>query len=418
MPIRSCCSCRRPGREAGLRRAASIVLAALNASQGFPAAVRAACTLSDESRALEFWRGVLAIKGAAQPLREALAGQSLPEPVARAGMRVSREGGRDDVELVAAFASSGGLASDTQKLTEDMVKEIAARAQAKGDPVRGELVYRRADLACVTCHAIGGAGGRVGPDLTSIGASAPVDYLVESLVLPNAKIKEGYPAVIVETRDGEEFTGTVARETQQEIFLRNASGQELAVAKTSILRRETGKLSLMPSGLLEPLNEQDRLDLVAFLSRLGKPGEFDASQGGVARVWYVGNVVHTDLQNDQADWIWKSALTEKRWVPLTTLVRGDLSADLLESATRAQAWTSKVAVVAATEIQQAAAGPVRFRVTVDDAEVWVGGKRWGTGREVAGEVPAGRHRVIVKLDPRKMPDGLRLEGQGVAFVVN
>jgi hypothetical protein len=160
------------------------------------------------------------------------------------------------------------------------------------------------------------------------------------------------------------------------------------------------------------------LDLISFLSRLGKPGEFDASQGGVARVWHIGNLVHTDLQNNEADWIWKAPWTEKRWVPVTSLVRGDISADLLEAATKAQAWTSKVAVIAATEIQQAVGGTIRLRLNTADAEVWVSGKLLGTGREVSGEVPAGRHRVILKLDPRKLPDGLRLEGQGVAFVLN
>lgn len=406
------------GQGSGLSQAAAVSLAALDASAGFPAAVRAAGTLSDERAALDYWRALLGIKGSAQPLRTALEGQRLSEAAARAGMRVAREGGRDDVELVTAFATAGGLAADTQKLTGELIQELAARVVAKGEPHRGERVYRRADLACTTCHAIGGAGGKVGPDMTSIGASAPVDYLVESLVLPNAKIKEGYHAVVVSTKDGEEYTGTVARETQDELVLRNASGAEVPVAKTAIQQREIGKLSLMPSGLLEPLSEQERLDLISFLSRLGKPGEFDASQGGVARVWHIGNLVHTDLQNNEADWIWKAPWTEKRWVPVTSLVRGDISADLLEAATKAQAWTSKVAVIAATEIQQAVGGTIRLRLNTADAEVWVGGKLLGTGREVSGEVPAGRHRVIVKLDPRKLPDGLRLEGQGVAFVLN
>ena len=406
------------GQDAGLRRAAAVSLASLDGLKGFPAAVSAAGTLAGEAESLGYWRGVVGIKGSAQPLREALSGQRLPEVAARAGMRVAREGGRDDIELVTAFATAGGLAADTQKLTDELVKELAERVMAKGDPQRGERVYRRTDLACTTCHAIGGAGGKVGPDMTSIGASAPVDYLVESLTMPNAKIKEGYHAVVVETKGGEEYTGTVARETQQELFLRNASGQEISVAKSSIQRREIGKLSLMPSGLLEPLNEQERLDLVAFLSRLGKPGEFDASQGGVARVWYFGNVVHTDLQNNQTDWIWKAALTEKRWVPMTALVRGDVSSDLLDVASKAQAWMANLSVAAATEIQQATAGPIRFRLNTPNAEVWVDGQLLGTGREMGGEVAAGRHRVIVKLDPRKMPDGLRLEGDGVTFVLN
>ena len=56
-----------------------------------------------------------------------------------------------------------------------------------------------------------GVWGQVGPDLTSIGASAPTDYLVESFAhMPNAKIKEGYHSVIVETRDEAEYSGDPA----------------------------------------------------------------------------------------------------------------------------------------------------------------------------------------------------------------
>ncbi|MGE3309409.1 MAG: hypothetical protein AB7O66_05505 [Limisphaerales bacterium] len=408
----------RPDQDAGLRRAAAASLAALDGLKGFPAAVSAAESLTDEAAALEFWRGILGIRGSAGPLRDALSGRRLPEAAARAGMRVAREGGRDEIELVTAFATAGGLATDTQKLTDELMKELAGRVVAKGDPRRGERIYRRTDLACTTCHSVGGAGGKVGPDMTSIGASAPVDYLVESLMLPNAKIKEGYHSLVLETKDGEEVTGTVARETQDEIVLRNATGQEVPVAKASIQRREIGRLSLMPSGLLEPLGEQDRLDLLAFLSQLGKPGEFDASQGGVARVWYFGNVVHTDQQNNQTDWIWTTPLTAKRWVPVTTLVRGDISSDLMETATRAQAWTGKLSVVAATEIRQAVAGPIRLKLNTADAEIWVDGKSWGRGPEVSGEIGAGLHRVIVSLDPRRLPESLRLEGPGVAFVLN
>ena len=65
---------------------------------------------------------------------------------------------------------------------------------------RGELIFRRKDLNCLTCHAIAGAGGAVGPDLTSIGASAQVDYLVESLLQPNKAIKEGYHSLVVTTK--------------------------------------------------------------------------------------------------------------------------------------------------------------------------------------------------------------------------
>lgn len=406
------------GSEPAVRRGAAVALAALDAGRGFAAVTGAAQTLSGDAESLEYWRAVLGIKGAAVSLRGALESRSLPEAAARAGIRVAREGGRNDVELVGAFAKAGGLAADAEKLTGELIKELAARAAAEGDPMRGERVFRRADLACTTCHAIGGAGGLVGPDMTSIGASAPMDYLVEALLLPNAKIKEGYHAVVVETKDGEEVTGTVARETQQELFLRNATGQEVAIPKTTIARRENGKLSLMPSGLLEPVAEKDRLDLFAFLSRLGKPGPFDASKGGVARLWRLAHVVHTDQQDNQGDWFLKRPLSEKRWVPVYSLVSGGIPRDLLEESIKAQAWSSKLALVAATEIDQAVAGPVTFRSSVPDAELWVGGRMIGKGGEVRTELPAGRHRVVLRMDPRQAPEMLRLEAVGTSFVLN
>lgn len=400
-----------------LRRMAAATLAAVDGVTGMPVIVDVAGTMEDEGEAVAFWRAVLAPRGAGMMLREALEGERLPAAVARAGLRVAREGGRDDLELAAALARAGGLTTDTEAMTADLLKEWAARAEAEGDPNRGEWVYRRPELACVTCHAIGGVGGKVGPDMTSIGASAPLDYLVESLLLPHAKIKEGYHSVIVETRDGEEVTGTVARETPEELFLRNAAGQEVSIAKGSVLRREMGRLSLMPSGLLEPLSEQERLDLYAFLGRLGKPGDFDASRGGVARRWRVANVVHTDLQNNQGDWYWRRPLDDRRWTLIDSLVRGDLPERAIEPAVQAQAWTSKVAVVLATVIDQAVEGTVRFRWVPEEAELWVDGKRLGTGPAAEARVAAGRHRVIVKLDPRRVPERVRLEADGTAFVL-
>ena len=75
-----------------------------------------------------------------------------------------------------------------------------AQVAAEGDAARGEAVFRRAD--CLKCHSIAGAGGRVGPDLISIGTSAQVDYLIESIFDPSGKIKENYHSLKVATDDG------------------------------------------------------------------------------------------------------------------------------------------------------------------------------------------------------------------------
>src|SRR5262249_55078600 len=141
------------------------------------------------------------------------------------------------------------------------LKALADEAVAKGDAARGERIYRRTDLACMTCHAVGGAGGKVGPDLATIGASAQPDYLVESLLYPNAKIKEGFHSVNISTKDNQELSGILVKETDTEVILRNASNQEISVAKSNISERRNGG-SLMPSGLLDALLPAERLDLI------------------------------------------------------------------------------------------------------------------------------------------------------------
>ncbi len=405
------------GQEPAIRRQAVAALATLNLGQAMPAIVDVTKSLADETQAQDFWRSILPVKGAGKAIAEALPASGIPQPAARAGMRVAREGGRNDMDLVLALAKASGLAADTQAFTGQLIKELAAKAADKGDPHRGEMIFRRTDLACQSCHAIGGAGGKVGPDMTSIGASAPIDYLVESVLLPNAKIKEGYHSLIVTTKDGTEYTGTLARETPQEIVLRNAAGAEQAIAKADVAKREQGTLSLMPGGLLDPVGEQEQLDLFAFLSRLGKPGDFDASKGGVARRWRIYVESHTDQQNGQGNAMWDSPLDAKQWSPTYALVSGQLTRPVMDEAAKRQFWVGTLAIYLATELQTTQAGPVKLKLDATHGEVWVDGKKIGGTGESSVDLPAGKHRVIVKLDPKLIPDSLRLVSDA-SFVLN
>ena len=98
-------------------------------------------------------------------------------------------------------------------------------------------------MLCLSCHAIGGSGGTLGPDLTSIGASAQVDYLIESLLEPAKKIKEGYHTIIVTMKDGGMVTGVNIRSTDSEIIVRDAAGKEIAVAKSQIASKKMVPIS-------------------------------------------------------------------------------------------------------------------------------------------------------------------------------
>lgn len=406
-------------KDPSIQRKAAAGLAALDIGKSIPVLVTLVRSPMPDADAVAFWRAILPAKGAGKAIASALPESGINPVVARAGMRVAREGGRSELDLVVALARGAGLATDSTAASAEVIRDIAAKAQAQGDPARGERIYRRNDLACLSCHSIGGAGGRVGPDLTSIGASAPPDYLVESLLLPNAKIKEGFHSILVTTKDGTEYTGTLSRETPQEVVLRNAAGAEQAIPKTDIAKREQGTLSLMPGGLLDPLNEQEQLDLVAFLSRLGKPGDYDAARGGVARRWRVAQTVHTDAQAGRELWPVDAAWEDKRWKPTYSLVNGSVSKALIDEITQAEVWSGRLGVFLATEVTASKAGPAAFTLTAGDgAELWIDGRKVGGTGSTQVDLTQGTHRVLVRLDPKRVPPLVRLESAEVAFSLN
>ena len=422
---------------APVRRAAAVTLASLQPARFADLALDELAETKSDAEALDVWRGVLATKGAAKSLGEKVGGRTaLPPHVATAGLRAAREAAQPDATLVASLTKLANItALSPASLTPAKLKELADLALKSGDPARGERVYRRAELGCVLCHSIGGVGGKVGPDMTSLGAAAPVDYLVESLLLPNAKIKEGFHGITIETRDDLEYSGILVRETGQEVVVRNAQNQEVSVAKANIRKRANAAQSLMPTGLLDTVSEGDRNDLVAFLSRLGKPGEYDASKGGVARVWRVLPVTH---RMDQGGWdkitkgdfaakwtAMESGIGEHTWKPANSLVSGALvKADFAPN--NIPGHVTLTSVFVATTFTLAKAGPVTLNVEgANTPDAWLNGNKAKVNTPGAkgslaltSQLPAGTHTVVLRLDGAKLPDNVRLKSGDVNWTLN
>jgi quinoprotein glucose dehydrogenase len=137
-----------------------------------------------------------------------------------------------------------------------------------GDVAAGEkLFFTKTELSCVRCHRVGEKGGEVGPALTEIGKSKDLRYLLESIVLPDAKIAENFETVVILTEDDELLTGILKRETADEIELMTAEGKLLTVEKELIATRKKGKSS-MPADLTKYMTRRQLRDLVAYLGSL------------------------------------------------------------------------------------------------------------------------------------------------------
>jgi len=402
----------RETQSSEIRHATVGTLAALDFNAALPE-VSSALKAAKETEAAEVWRGLLAIKDADTKLVKELPGMGLSAEAARAGARVAREGNRNPA-LVQALVQSAGLTLSDKQLSPAELLDLAQTAVAKGDTVRGERIYRRAELACLTCHAIGGVGGKVGPDLTSIGASAQPDYLVEALLYPNAKIKEGYHAASITTKDDDEFSGIVVKETDTEVIIRNATDQEVSIVKGNISRRVNGG-SLMPTGLIDALLPEERLDLIKFLAALGKPGDYDAAKGGVARLWrlYFATSANAHLGTEGAV---RGDFKQGEWTKLATLVNGDLTRELIEGVVAGRGDLR--GIFAATQFQSADGARAKFSLIGSARAAWLNGVPVALTPQSDLTVRPGTNTLVLQFEGRKLPDAVRVSAREVSFLTN
>jgi putative heme-binding domain-containing protein len=142
-----------------------------------------------------------------------------------------------------------------------------------GDPLRGKAVFiDPSGVGCAKCHAVGGQGGNVGPDLSSIGAQFSQAELIESVLYPSKSVREGYQQFTIETKDGEEWSGLLRTETNEELTLQEGNGALQRVRKADLKSRRGSSLSLMPEGLHAGLSLQEFADLIAYLESLKGQG--------------------------------------------------------------------------------------------------------------------------------------------------
>ncbi|MEO6808899.1 MAG: hypothetical protein ABI353_07285 [Isosphaeraceae bacterium] len=143
--------------------------------------------------------------------------------------------------------------------------ETLVASLSSGDVRRGQAVFNSTKAACVTCHAIGYLGGKVGPDLTKIGNVRNERDLLEAIVFPSASFVRSFEPVTIATKDGQIINGLVRVETPDEVILTTGVNEEVRIARTEIEEMRPGTVSVMPAGLDQQLTTRELADLVTFL---------------------------------------------------------------------------------------------------------------------------------------------------------
>lgn len=303
--------------------------------------------------------------------------------------------GRSDAALVGALTKAAGLDAEVKPLDSAAMDKLIADVNSRGNAARGESIFRRADVNCSKCHALSGAGGGVGPELSAIGVSSPVDYLVNSLMLPDQAIKEEFRTLVVLTTDGQVYQGIVADKDDKRTILREATGTLRTVPASEIDETKEGG-SLMPKGLVNFLTRDEVVDLVRFLSELGKPGAYAVRSVPTIQRWRFLKPVPDELAVLAPEDAFRSRVEHSPpdlWFPAYARVAGDLPLD--EVATEAG---SRVLFLRA-DVEVSQAGKVAVNLDRGDGvNAWVDDQPAPSGAKFETELSAGRHTLTFRAD--------------------
>jgi putative heme-binding domain-containing protein len=154
------------------------------------------------------------------------------------------------------------------------VDELAEKFAAKKGGFNYELGKQMFAVAqCYKCHRFSGQGGIQGPDLTASSQRFSTKDMLTAIIEPNKEISDQYEATVFQTEE-ETVIGRVA----------NLNGDNLMVAtnmldpgnftnlkRSDIIDMKPSKASMMPSGLLDTLTEEEIFDLLVYLQSGGNP---------------------------------------------------------------------------------------------------------------------------------------------------
>ena len=195
--------------------------------------------------------------------------------------------GRDDEGLSPPLRSQviqvGGTHADVR--IRDLFEQFlpaSQRVQRLGSAIRPEMILARegsvaagrnlflkgTGVQCRNCHRVAKQGNQLGPDLDGIAKKNDRRTLLETILEPSRKIDPKYRTYLVETVQGQVYTGLLVSRSEKEVVLRDAARKEIRIAAADVDLLAPQPKSLMPELLLKEMTLQQVADLLAFLESL------------------------------------------------------------------------------------------------------------------------------------------------------
>ena len=145
-------------------------------------------------------------------------------------------------------------------------------AGGAAEPVKGNVENGAKLFAaqCASCHRVDNTGGRLGPDLSRIGAARSAAALIREIRAPSEWIPPGFETVTLITSDGQKIRGVKKNEDVFSIQIMDTRERIQGHLRSTLTEVTYETTSLMPVFGSERLNDRDLGDVVAYLSTLRK----------------------------------------------------------------------------------------------------------------------------------------------------
>lgn len=385
-----------------IRLSAAAGLVSFDAAAAAPISAKLLAGLAPTDDPLPVLQAYVRVKGGTEKLAAAIAAAKLPTDAAKLCLRQMFAAGINDTNLSPVLSRAAGLDAQTALPTPAEIAALVKEVTTKGDAARGEKVFRRGDVGCFRCHSLQRAGGQVGPELTPIGGVSPVDYVVTSVLNPSQAIKEQYLTKTIFTDAGRQYTGIVTDRNENQVTLRDATGK-LSVIPVKTIEEEIEGKSLMPEGITKFLTHDEVVDLLRFVSELGKPGPYAVRNVPAIQRWLVlrepaADLVGVDPPN--LEHIREHVLdtTPDAWTSTYSMVSGKLPLGELKK-------NGQPRVILQGEVEVTEEGMAEVLVDCTEPfQVWIDAEAFEGQKQIATNLAAGRHKITVRVELGDRPD--------------
>ncbi|HUP77874.1 MAG TPA: c-type cytochrome [Pirellula sp.] len=132
----------------------------------------------------------------------------------------------------------------------------------------GQNLYHA--TSCSKCHRIGGEGGAIGPDLSTAGKKFSIEDMLAAIIEPSRVISDQYGSQQVLTNDGTVLVGrAVEIGDEYYVYTVDVDAKPKVIKKADVESIVSSKISQMPLGLIDGLNEEELKDLMAYVMSAG-----------------------------------------------------------------------------------------------------------------------------------------------------